>query len=71
MDIRKIYPEISFPVSRGTSMISPLIRWNHIDNHTVPIYDPFTRCDKRNITIGLQDTKYEFMKGHQIDGESF
>lgn len=70
MDIRKIYSTITFPVSRGTSMISPLIRWNHVDNHFVPIYDPFTRCDKRNITIGLQDIKYAFMKGHQIDGKN-
>jgi fatty acid synthase, animal type len=68
MDIRQIYPLISFPVSRGTQGISHLIRWNHTENHYVPIYDPFTRCDKRNLTISLQDARYEFMKGHQIDG---
>lgn len=50
-------------------MIAPLFKWNHSDNHTVPVYDPFTRCDKRNIIISLSDPKYEFMKGHMIDGQ--
>lgn len=50
-------------------MIAPLFKWNHSDNHTVPVYDPFTRCDKRNIIISLSDPKYDFMKGHMIDGE--
>lgn len=50
-------------------MIAPLFKWNHSDNHTVPVYDPFTRCDKRNIIISLSDPKYDFMKGHMIDGQ--
>lgn len=50
-------------------MISPLIRWNHADNHSLPMYDPFTRGDKRNVSISLSDPKYEYMKGHVIDGK--
>ncbi|KAJ6633803.1 Fatty acid synthase, partial [Pseudolycoriella hygida] len=68
IDIRQIYPKIEFPVSRGTAMISPLIKWNHSDNLFVPIYDPFTQCDKRSIFISLSDLKFNFMKGHQLDG---
>ena len=48
-------------------MISHLIKWNHTSDNFVPFYDPFTRCDKRNISISLQDPKYAFMKGHQLD----
>lgn len=68
MDIRQIYPKIQFPVSRGTAMISPLIKWNHSENHFVPIYDPMTHSDKRSIFISLNDLKYNYMKGHQLDG---
>lgn len=70
-NISKLYPPVSFPVSRGTPMIAPLFLWNHSENHTVPSYDPFTRCDKRNIIISLSDPKYEFMRGHMLDGELF
>jgi fatty acid synthase, animal type len=68
MDIRQIYPKIEFPVSRGTAMISPLVRWLHDESFPVPMYDPFLRCDKRNLTININDPLYSIMKGHQIDG---
>jgi hypothetical protein len=32
MDVSKLYPPVEFPVSRGTPMISPLIRWEHSEN---------------------------------------
>lgn len=64
-----MYPQVEFPVSRGTKMISPLIKWEHSENWTVPTYDPYERCERRNISINLSDIKYEFMKGHIVDGE--
>lgn len=68
IDIRQIYPKIEFPVSRGTAMIAPLIKWDHSENFFVPIYDAFTQCDKRSIFLSLNDMKYNYMKGHQLDG---
>lgn len=68
MDIREIYPKIEFPVSRGTKMISPLIRWNHNESHFVPYFDPLTRFNKRDLTINLYNTKFANYSGHQIDG---
>lgn len=50
-------------------MISPLVKWNHENDHLVPAYDPATRSDKRNLSLTLSDPKYEFMKGHAIDSE--
>jgi fatty acid synthase, animal type len=69
IDIRQMYPKINYPVSRGTPMISPLIRWLHDESIAVPMYDPLLRCDKRNIVINLGEKKYSFMKGHEIDGK--
>jgi fatty acid synthase, animal type len=68
MNIREMYPKVDFPVSRGTQMISPLIKWQHDESFTVPIFDPFSRCDKRNLTINMKHPKYSFLRGHQIDG---
>lgn len=68
IDIRRIYPPVDFPVSRGTAMISPLIKWNHDDNLFIPTYDPMTQSDKRSVFISLADMRYSYMKGHQVDG---
>jgi fatty acid synthase len=69
INISKLYPTISFPVSRSTPMISPLIKWNHSENYSVPLYDSFKRCDKRNIIISLNNPKYEYIQGHTLDGK--
>lgn len=69
LDIRQLYPQIEYPVSRGTQMISPLIKWNHEESLSVPVYDPFKRCSKRNLKININDHMFSYIKGHQIDGK--
>lgn len=34
----KLYPTVTFPVPRGTPMISPLVRWDH--NQSWPVMTP-------------------------------
>lgn len=68
MDIAKLYPTIEFPVSRGTRMISPILKWNHEANHFVPYFDSQSRYGKRSLIINLSDKKFEFMKGHVVGG---
>jgi len=50
-------------------MISPLIKWDHKENHRVPYYDCYTSNDRRPVIISLGDKDYEFVKGHVIDGK--
>ncbi|KAG5675543.1 hypothetical protein PVAND_005439 [Polypedilum vanderplanki] len=69
MDIGKIYPEIQFPVSRGTPMISPIYKWNHQDNYFVPLFDSFNSYERRNMLINVSDKNFEFVQGHIIDGK--
>lgn len=70
LDIRKIYPEVEFPVSRSTEMISPLFKWDHSGSYYVPSYESQNSSDSKNIiTISLKDPKYEYLKGHVIDGK--
>lgn len=69
MDIGKIYPTVDFPVSRGTPMISPIVKWNHNENYFVPLFDTFNTYEKRNVIINLSDKIFDFVQGHIIDGK--
>lgn len=71
MPLERLYPKISYPVSRGTAMISPLIRWEHSQDWYVPHYDQ-SRTDitsERKLTVTLSEEEYKYMAGHVIDGK--
>lgn len=70
MDISKLYPAIEFPVSRGTPMISPLLKWNHSENYFVPLFDTYNSYERRNVVINMSDKIFEFVQGHIIDGKT-
>ena len=69
MDISKLYPPVSFPVSRGTPMISPIIKWEHETNYVIPSFDSYNQFERRNFNINLSDKLFEFVQGHIIDGK--
>jgi fatty acid synthase, animal type len=69
IDIAQLYLQIQFPVSRGTSMISPILKWNHDDDHFVPYFDTFSHFGRRNLIINLSDKNFEFMKGHVVGNQ--
>jgi fatty acid synthase len=68
--IDKLYPPIEFPVSRGTSSISPLIKWDHSQDHYVTKYDSenLNDVELKRVIINLSESKYEHLLGHTIDG---
>ncbi|KAL7023366.1 hypothetical protein ACKWTF_012570 [Chironomus riparius] len=68
MDISKLYPPISFPVSRSTPMISHIIKWNHEDNHFVPFMNTFNEFERHTIIINISDKNFEFIQNHIVDG---
>jgi len=68
MDISKLYPAVNFPVSRGTPMISPVLKWNHDDDHLVTYFDSYNTFERRNIVINISDKNFEFVQGHIVDG---
>ncbi|XP_072763054.1 fatty acid synthase-like [Anoplolepis gracilipes] len=69
--IANLYPPVEFPVSRGTPMISPSIRWDHSENWFVPTFQSQShmQCRERHIEISLNDESYKYMVGHVIDGK--
>lgn len=70
MDVSKLYPSIAFPVSRGTPMLSPLIKWDHSENYFVPSYDLSIARSERRFEIDIADSDFEFVNGHAIDGKN-
>ncbi|XP_025994131.1 fatty acid synthase isoform X2 [Solenopsis invicta] len=70
--VANLYPAVEFPVSRGTPMISPSIRWDHSENWFTPSYkiQKHAKFRERYIEISLEDEDFDFMGGHVIDGRN-
>lgn len=67
--IDRLYPKISFPVSRGTSMISPLIKWDHSEDWFVTKFEmQRVKSGERKVKFALSDQDYKYISGHMIDG---
>lgn len=69
MRIKQLYPPIQFPVSRGTPMIAPLIKWDHGIDFFVSEHDENSISIERKIIVNISDKDSEYMSGHIIDGE--
>lgn len=67
MDIAKLYPRVHFPVSRGTPMISPLIKWDHSEDRQVVRHDDNFSCEK-TFQVNISESDYSFLSGHLING---
>ncbi|XP_025265005.1 fatty acid synthase-like [Camponotus floridanus] len=69
-DISKLYPSVSFPVSRGTPMIGSLIKWDHSATWTVPDLKHQTKESSGELVveINLSRETDAYLMGHQIDG---
>ncbi|XP_058818329.1 fatty acid synthase-like [Topomyia yanbarensis] len=70
LQIAKLYPAVQFPVSRGTTMISPLLRWDHREDAHVVRYgwDETSKSNILDFKITLTDEDYKYIVGHSIDG---
>ena len=71
-DVSKLYPEVTYPVSRSTPMIAPVIRWNHNDTWYVTSYQFQKKIGsgERTISVSLLEDESEFISGHVIDGRN-
>uniref|UniRef100_A0A182XBL3 Fatty acid synthase n=1 Tax=Anopheles quadriannulatus TaxID=34691 RepID=A0A182XBL3_ANOQN len=68
--VARLYPPVAFPVSRGTPMISHLIRWDHSEDWFVTKFEmqKSTKSGERRVKIKLNDEDYSYIAGHVIDG---
>nr|XP_050846967.1 fatty acid synthase-like [Vespula vulgaris] len=72
LDLAKLYSPVEYPVSRGTPMISPLIRWEHSNDwFTMNFYrQEQIASGERIISISHNTEEYKYIKGHVIDGRN-
>ncbi|XP_029159596.1 fatty acid synthase-like [Nylanderia fulva] len=70
--IANLYPKVKFPVSRGTSMISHLVRWDHSEDWYVYRYSGQRKLNIRETAISIRTTEDEFMyiTGHVVNGKN-
>ncbi|KAG5889542.1 hypothetical protein JTB14_024951 [Gonioctena quinquepunctata] len=66
-NLRKLYTDVSFPVGRGTKMLSPLVNWDHSISWRTPHWKNNDAFGKR-IDVDVSSDKYSFLSGHQVDG---
>ncbi|XP_070172151.1 fatty acid synthase-like [Polyergus mexicanus] len=72
LQIANLYPKVKFPVSRGTPMISHLIRWDHSKDWYTYRYMGQRTIDKGEVivTINVLEEDFIYMTGHVIDGKN-
>lgn len=71
MQIGQLYPEVEYPVARGTPMIAPLVTYDHQQNWSVPKFSASKKNSfERKIAIDVSQEQYQYLFGHMIDGEN-
>ena len=69
-DVEKLYPPVSFPVPKGTPMISSLIKWDHHEKWTTRKWDKSLTQSQTTMKIepGAQESPDHYLLDHYIDG---
>ncbi|KAJ9600111.1 hypothetical protein L9F63_009587 [Diploptera punctata] len=72
LQLTQLYPPVQYPVSRGTPMISPLVRWIHSQDWYVPLYESVQNImgGETSVKINIQEEENEHLSGHVIDGRN-
>ncbi|KAK9884212.1 hypothetical protein WA026_005162 [Henosepilachna vigintioctopunctata] len=70
--VQRLYPKVQFPVSRGTPMIAPKIKWDHSKDWFVMRYvdSDAMKCGERTIGVSLKEEEWEYVSGHVVDGRN-
>lgn len=72
LDLETLYPRVKFPVSCGTQMIAPHIRWDHSENSILfSTDDAYWSSSERIVEISLETPDMEYISGHVINGNNF
>ncbi|XP_071051537.1 fatty acid synthase-like [Onthophagus taurus] len=68
VNIAAIYPEINYPVSRGTLSLTPLVHWEHSETWRTGIEDKINYLfNVKDTQITLNSDEYRYCNGHILD----
>ena len=65
-----LYPSVSYPVSRGTLPLSPMIGWDHSIDWFVPTYPDYFKSNNNVVTIDQNNPDDAHHWGHVFNGKS-
>lgn len=68
--LRNFYPEVTFPVSRGTNLTSCLVKWDHSVSWELPFLKP-QNVYSGIVTINLRDNEYSHLEDYKIGRKLF
>ncbi|XP_065225250.1 fatty acid synthase-like [Planococcus citri] len=72
MDLTPLYPAVEYPVSRGTPMIAPLIKWFHDEDWHVPFqnidFENKTSSHGKSFKIDYSNDKFLFLQNCVVNG---
>ncbi|XP_045521971.1 fatty acid synthase-like [Pieris brassicae] len=70
--LANLYPQVQYPVSLGTPMISHLVEWEHSEDWYVTSYraQEKMKSGERTVRMSIVDEDSEYMTGHVIDGRN-
>ncbi|XP_044739892.1 fatty acid synthase-like [Chrysoperla carnea] len=69
--LAKLYPEVQFPVARGTPMIAPTVKWDHTRKWHIPVALSFRdKTFEKPFDIDMNNPEYQNLTGHVIDGRN-
>ncbi|KAJ8915050.1 hypothetical protein NQ315_016025, partial [Exocentrus adspersus] len=66
-NLKNLYKGVTYPVSRGTKMISPLVKWDHRISWFVPMWKPVDSFGHVT-TVNISNERYSYLSGHNVDG---
>ena len=67
--VSKLYKRVDFPVPLGTSMLSPLVKWDHSISWDVAKFGQGgNRSGESIIDVSLTNENETYLNGHTIDG---
>ncbi|XP_049941823.1 fatty acid synthase-like [Schistocerca serialis cubense] len=73
LHLTELYPKVQYPVSRGTSMISPFIKWEHSEDWYVTSGNNTSDLiGEHNFStrVKMLQKKNHYLFGHSIDGRN-
>ncbi|CAK1589934.1 unnamed protein product [Parnassius mnemosyne] len=70
LNLANLYPQIKFPVSQETPMLSHLVEWEHRENWDYISYKTQKKLNtgERTVKVCITDEDKEYITGHCIDG---
>ncbi|KAL2734260.1 fatty acid synthase-like [Vespula squamosa] len=69
--IKELYPRIPYPVSKGTPLISPLIRWEHSNDWYVSLYEEWSTSSsaQKMFELNLKSDEYKYLEDFRIGND--